>query len=329
MLISGRRMALFVAAMIAMTVGYVAPAAAQATRTWVSGVGDDANPCSRTAPCKTFAGAISKTAASGEINCLDPGGWGAVTITKSITIDCAQFPGGILNSSTNGIIVNAGPSDVITLRGIELNGAPVSSPGLNGIRFIAGGALIVEDLVIRGMTSSSAGAGYGILFSPSGASKLVVKHSYITNNGSGATGGGIFIQPTGTGTADAAITDTLITNNQGVGVQVNTTGNTGTISRLEIARSTVSNNANGLISVTPPSTSKAQITATDTEFGYNTGYGVAVNGATAQVWMSRITITGNNEGLKIANGGSILSFGDNVVFANIASATPTATIAKQ
>src|SRR2546429_4422574 len=78
----------------------------QATRTWVSGVGDDVNPCSRTAPCKTFAGAISKTAAGGKINCLDPGGFGAVTITKSIEIDCLQFPGGILNSGTNGVNVS-------------------------------------------------------------------------------------------------------------------------------------------------------------------------------------------------------------------------------
>src|SRR2546421_10988885 len=81
-----------------------ASASAQATRTWVSGVGDDANPCSRTAPCKTFAGAISKTAAGGEINCLDPGGYGSVTITKSMTIDC-DFTGGVLNSGFNGVII--------------------------------------------------------------------------------------------------------------------------------------------------------------------------------------------------------------------------------
>src|SRR5436853_966367 len=79
------------------------PADAQATRTWVSGVGDDVNPCSRTAPCKTFAGAISKTAASGIINCLDPGGFGAVTITKSITIDCEETLGGLLAAGTNGV----------------------------------------------------------------------------------------------------------------------------------------------------------------------------------------------------------------------------------
>src|SRR5207247_3703656 len=89
----------------------VAPANAQATRTWVSGVGDDANPCSRTAPCRTFAGAISKTAAGGEINALDPGGFGAVTITKSIIIDGGNMLAGVLVSGTNGIVVSAAPTD--------------------------------------------------------------------------------------------------------------------------------------------------------------------------------------------------------------------------
>ena len=83
------------------------PAQAQATRTWVSGVGDDVNPCSRTAPCKTFAGAISKTAANGEISVLDPGGFGAVTITKSITLNGEGTLAGILNAGTNGVIVSS------------------------------------------------------------------------------------------------------------------------------------------------------------------------------------------------------------------------------
>jgi hypothetical protein len=84
------------------------PASAQATRTWVSGVGDDANPCSRTAPCKTFAGAISKTIAGGEINCLDPGGFGGVTLIKAIAILCDDVEGGVLVSGTPGITVNTG-----------------------------------------------------------------------------------------------------------------------------------------------------------------------------------------------------------------------------
>src|SRR3954465_4614303 len=97
------------------------PASAQATRTWVSGVGDDANPCSRTAPCKTFAGAISKTAVNGEINCLDPGGFGAVTITKGITLDCHEVFASILVSGTNGIIINAAGA-VVTIRNLNFNG---------------------------------------------------------------------------------------------------------------------------------------------------------------------------------------------------------------
>src|SRR3989441_5262630 len=97
---------------------FTMPAWAQASRTWVSGVGDDVNPCSRTAPCKTFAGAISKTAAGGEIDCLDPGGFGAVTITKAITIDCTGTFGSVLVSGTNGIVVQATQGvDIVTLRG--------------------------------------------------------------------------------------------------------------------------------------------------------------------------------------------------------------------
>src|SRR6266851_10223549 len=92
---------------------------AQATRTWVSGVGDDVNPCSRTAPCKTWAGAISKTASGGIIDALDPGGFGALTITKAMTINGDATIASVLNSSVNGIVVNAGPSDIITLRHIS------------------------------------------------------------------------------------------------------------------------------------------------------------------------------------------------------------------
>src|SRR5881628_2518114 len=100
----------------------VAPAHAQATRTWVSGVGDDLNPCSRTAPCKTFAGAISKTAAGGEISALDPGGFGAVSINKSITISGDGTLAGILATlGSNGVTVNAGANDVVILRSLSIN----------------------------------------------------------------------------------------------------------------------------------------------------------------------------------------------------------------
>lgn len=122
---------------------------AQATRTWVSGVGDDANPCSRTAPCKTFAGAISKTAPGGEISALDPGGFGAVTITKSITINGEGTLAGILAAGTNGVIINAPSDAVVYLRHITINGA---GTGLDGIRFLAGRELHVEHVSIYGFT---------------------------------------------------------------------------------------------------------------------------------------------------------------------------------
>src|SRR5919199_928323 len=121
---------------------------AQATRTWVSGVGDDVNPCSRTGPCKTFAGAISKTADGGEIDALDPGGYGAVTITKSITIDGTGTLASILSAGTNGVIVNA-PGKDVTLHNLSINGA---GTGVNGIRFLAGNKLNVLGLLIQGVT---------------------------------------------------------------------------------------------------------------------------------------------------------------------------------
>ena len=129
-------------------------AQAQATRTWVSGVGDDANPCSRTAPCKTFAGAISKTAAGGEIDALDPGGFGGLTITKAITIDGGGGQvASVLVSGTNGINVNAGPTDVVTLRNLGINGIEgTGSGGLNGISYQSGAALHVENCNIFGFT---------------------------------------------------------------------------------------------------------------------------------------------------------------------------------
>ncbi|HKR21025.1 MAG TPA: hypothetical protein VJS17_00470 [Pyrinomonadaceae bacterium] len=147
-------------ALIVLTLGINSIANAQATRTWVSGVGDDANPCSRTAPCKTYAGAISKTASGGEISTLDPGGFGAVNITKAMTINGDGTLAGILNAGTTGIIVNAGVNDVVYIRNLSINGA---GTGLNGIRWIAGKALHVENCNIYGQGNNTAGNGHGIL----------------------------------------------------------------------------------------------------------------------------------------------------------------------
>src|SRR3989442_11499642 len=149
---------------------------AQATRTWVSGVGDDANPCSRTAPCKTFAGAISKTAPGGEIDALDPGGFGAVTITKAITIDGGGGQvASVLVSGTNGIVISAGGNDVVILRNLRING--LNGSGLNGIRWIAGKALHVQNCYIFGFSQN------GIDIAKGDGGKAYVVETYSTNNG--------------------------------------------------------------------------------------------------------------------------------------------------
>lgn len=165
-------------ALFVLTLSIYSAANAQATRTWVSGVGDDANPCSRTAPCKTFAGAISKTAASGEISVLDPGGFGAVTITKAITLDGDGTLAGILSASTTGIIVNAGVNDIVYIRNLSINGA---GSGLNGIRYLAGKAVHVESCTITGMGNNTAGNGHGIFANLSASGLLFVKDTTIKN----------------------------------------------------------------------------------------------------------------------------------------------------
>ena len=153
-------------------------AQAQATRTWVSGVGDDVNPCSRTAPCKTFAGAISKTAPGGEIAALDPGGFGALTITKSITIDGGGGQvASVLASGTNGIVVAALPTDVVTLRNLRINGA---GGGLSGVKYLTGSALHIENCYIFGFT----GDGIDVATTTPNAA-LFVTDTFLTNNQNG------------------------------------------------------------------------------------------------------------------------------------------------
>src|SRR5450755_4538801 len=153
-----------------------APAHAQATRTWVSGVGDDVNPCSRTAPCKTFAGAISKTAAGGEINCLDPGGFGAVTITKSLTIDGGGFLSGILVNVGSGIIVNAAATDKVILRNIQFDGLGAAAIGIN---VLSAQQVVVDNVMIFGFTTAISVA------PPANPAIVFVERARIFENGTG------------------------------------------------------------------------------------------------------------------------------------------------
>jgi hypothetical protein len=176
----------------AMMVLSVSGAQAQASRTWVSGVGDDVNPCSRTAPCKTFAGAISKTAAGGQISVLDPGGFGAVTITKAITISTDPALGSTLNPSSFGVTVNAGPNDVVALHGLVIEGA--GTGGVTGVRFIAGKALHINNCIIRGQTQ---GVGVGVDVANAAGTSFV----HVTNCDIAKNLIGVRVKPTSPGQA--------------------------------------------------------------------------------------------------------------------------------
>jgi hypothetical protein len=205
------------------------PAHAQATRTWVSGVGDDANPCSRTAPCKTFPGAISKTAAGGEINCLDSGGFGVVTITKAISIYCEGVVGGILASGTNGVIVNAAATDHIVLRGLDIDGA---GTGIKGVNILQAASVVIEHCYIRNFNSAG---GVGVFVNPSNFnSMLMIRDSVISHNGTAADGAGISINTNG-GSSRSLINNTAIHKNF-VGVTVQGSSN------LQVNNSNISEN---------------------------------------------------------------------------------------
>ncbi len=171
---------------------------AQATRTWVSGVGNDADPCSRTAPCKTFAGAIIKTATGGEINVLDPGGFGTLTINKALTVDGTAVAGGSLASGISGFTINITTnliSDNVILRHLEINGN-FSVGGFHGIRFLDGNSVVVEDCKIQNFTGS------GISVTTAANSFTMVRNTVIAN----CSLGGVTIAPTG-GTARASLED--------------------------------------------------------------------------------------------------------------------------
>jgi hypothetical protein len=284
------------------------PAHAQATRTWVDGVGDDANPCSKTAPCKTFAGAISKTAAGGEINCSDAtggGGFGTVTITKAMTINCDTVFASILNSGTNGVNVNAGPNDIVILNGLEINGAGTTT-GTRGVNFNSGGTLIIRNCLIYGQQNSPAN---GVSFTPSGTSKLYIEHSTVANNGTGAAGGGVLIQPGASGSAVVVLRDLQVINNGGYGVRVDATTSTAGIT---VNADNVELSGNGTVGFNATASGTNPITAmlANSVISNNTTTGIVTVGSGVTVRVGNTTITGNTTGVNPATG-TISSYGDN------------------
>jgi len=300
------------AAALTLSLG-AAPAQAQ-TRTFVSGNGDDANPCSRTLPCATFAGALSRTAINGEINCLDPAGYGAVTITKSITIDCTGKYASILAGGVTGITVNIpvsanDPHRSVRIRGLSINGTGASGTagtrtGLVGIRATAGTSLFVEDTVIGDFSQQ------GIQVQTSAAFNLSLDRVVIRNtNSSGVALSGSAgqvvasfnkVRISRTSTA-LSVSGSVRANLRNVTMAHNTTG---------IASSGLNNIVNAENVMVSFATTGLQSNATGT------------------IRVANSVITQNVTGLN-PNGGTIISMSNNSVTGNTADGAFSSTTPQQ
>jgi hypothetical protein len=290
-----------VLAVLVFTCAFASLAQAQASRTWVSGVGDDANPCSRTAPCKTWAGAISKTAPCGEIDALDPGGFGAVTITKSITLDGTGTMASILASLTTGIIINAQATDVITIRGISINGF---CNGIRGINILQAKTVNIEDCVIFRF------AGDGITSTDNNGLKLNIRNTVIRDNaGDGinaiaaaATPARVTLLNVGLNgnvngiharsgvTVTAA--DSTFAGNSGAGVFADNTV-ASSFAVIRVRESQISGNGTGVLAGGGVGVASSVVEINQNLIDFNTGNGVSVGPGGQVDTFSNNSITGN------------------------------------
>ncbi|HYC60589.1 MAG TPA: right-handed parallel beta-helix repeat-containing protein [Thermoanaerobaculia bacterium] len=284
----------------------------QATRTWVSGVGDDVNPCSRTAPCKTFAGAISKTAKDGEISVLDPGGFGTITITKSITINGThgQGYGSILAAlAPQGVLVNiTDVNDVrkaVRLNALHINGA---STGTRGVRILAANHVFINDTIIDGFTT------HGVDMNLTGTTAQV----FLTDTQIRLTNVGVRVTTTA-GSALAVMNNVKIENMASHGVEIGTNGFM-TVKDSSITRCTGS----GIFA-----SGNGQGTFINTLIAHNAAAGVNANGATSSIRLIGNSIIQNGPSILITGGATVASDGQNRLFGNGAGAAPNAAITLQ
>jgi len=284
-------------AVIGLALPAMAPAYGQATRTWVSGTGLDTNPCSRTAPCLTFAFALTQTAAGGEINVLDPGGFGNLSINKSISIyNDGAGEAGIITSGVNGIVINAGVNDVINLRGLTLNG----QGGNLGVHVLSAGRLSIQNCVIQQY-------GTGVNIATSVNIKVKIQDSTIINNTNGVSS-----QP-GAATTNVAIDRSRIDSNSGIGVLAN--GAFGGSSFLTMSDSSASFNAITGVTVRGNAgfgvASLKNVTITG-----STGDGVLLDGTNSFANITESVISGNGGSAVRVSAGASEANVDHTTMAN-------------
>ena len=295
-----------------------APAHAQLNRTWVSNTGNDGNTCAQASPCLTFQGAHDKTNAGGEVNCLNSGSYGGVTIAKSISIICEGVVGGVLQTFGSAIIVIAGAADVVHLRGLDFEGL---GTGLAGVTFNSGGALHIENCRIRDFNG---GGGVGIFFQPNAAAaELYVTDTTISHNGSAAGGGGILVFAAAGSTAKVVINRSDVQNNvTGIKADGVNSGERGVINMTVSDTASVGNSQNGIVGTTNAGGSAVVIMVDRAKASHNAvGYGIIADGPKTFITFGASSIAGNAFGVGASNGGTLLSFGDNHIYGNSVDGT--------
>src|SRR5262245_15723475 len=282
----------------------IAPAEAELARTFVSAAGgNDANDCSRTAPCRSFQGAHDKTDRNGEITVLDPGQYGAVTITRSISI--ANESGGEAGIQVfeggAGVTINAPAAAFVTLRGLAIGGVGL---GGTGLVFNSGAALAITNCVIRGQSAD------GIQFMPNGDSLLAVANTLVMGNG----GFGILVQPSGTAVVKAELDHVEIDNNGSAGLFVNGEDATGAVAAI-VRDSIMAGNEFGLFVNSTAGHAVTSLMVAGSVIA-NNRKGIVASGPTAMLRIGASTITGNLATWTVMGGADVRSFQENRIFGN-------------
>jgi hypothetical protein len=300
------------AALLSLVALQATPASAQ--RVFVAAQGTDGNPCTFALPCRSFQHAHDIVAAGGEIDVLDPAGYGTLFITKAISVQGHGFAGISVTSGNSGIRVNAGPTDAVHINGVLIDG---SGAGAEGIHFNSAKSLAVENCVVRNMQDS------GFVFNSTvGTLQTVsIADSSFADNGSN----GIFIGPSGSGAVTVSLDRVVISGNL-VGLQVPGGAGTGPVS-VAVADSLVANHGGtGIGAASGPGQATISVTLTRVTSTGN-GIGVSASGSLATVRLAQSAVTGNTTGYS-TSGTGLVSYGDNYIGNNgsnvgsLGSATP-------
>jgi hypothetical protein len=287
------------------------PAHAQAARTWVASNGNDNAVCSRGAPCRTFAGAIAKTAAGGAITCVDAAEYGALNIAKSISIVCDHTLAAITSIAGTGVNITTAATDAVTLSGLDIEGA---GTGITGINFTGGGSLHVHKVRVRGFRGTTSNRALGINFVPTAAAKLFVSDCVISGNGFGFGGAGILVAPSAAG-ASAAIVNCRVENNT---LGIRTIGSP-TTSNVVISDSTFVGNSSGILN------SGSTVMVSRVVSANNSNQGILNGNTGATVRVGDSVVSGNVTGISNGSGSFLTTYKNNQIRGNTTDGTPLPT----